>query len=90
MSSKKVKKQTAEIVDWYKKIPKKYLTKSHNPNFEIHGIKIPFRMLIIGGSGAGKTSTFLTILHNFQSTFQNIHIITKNKNEPLYNYLEDT
>lgn len=49
MSSKK-----AELVDWYKKIPSKYLTKSHNPNFSTHGIKVPFRMLIVGGSGSGK------------------------------------
>lgn len=82
-------KSKAEIVDWYKKLPSKYLLKQHNPNFEIHGIKVPFRMLIIGGSGAGKTQTFLNILHNFGNTFQNIFIITKNKDEPLYNYLED-
>lgn len=91
MSEKKEKKgkKTAELIDWYKKIPKKFLLKQHNPNYEIHGIKIPFRMLIIGGSGAGKTQTFLNILHNFGDTFQNIYIITKNKDEPIYNYLED-
>jgi hypothetical protein len=83
------KKKEASIIDWYKEIPKKYLLAQHNPNFEIHGIKLPFRMLIIGGSGAGKTQTFLNILHNFGSTFQNIYIITKNKDEPLYNYLAD-
>jgi len=83
------KENQAEILDWYKEIPKKYLTKTHNPNFKIHGIQIPFRMLIIGGSGAGKTQTFLNILHNFSGTFQNIFLITKNKDEPLYNYLAD-
>ena len=79
----------AELIDWYKEIPKKYLTKTHNPNFKIHGIQVPFRMLIIGGSGSGKTQTFLNILHNFSGTFQNIFLITKNKDEPLYNYLAD-
>ena len=82
------KNKEATIVDWYKEMPKKFLLKQHNPNYEIHGIKIPFRMLIIGGSGAGKTQTFMNILHNFGNTFQNIYIITKNKDEPLYNYLE--
>ncbi len=82
-------KKEAVILDWYKEIPKKFLLKQHNPNFEIHGIKTPFRMLIIGGSGAGKTQTFLNILHNFGDTFNNIYIITKNKDEPIYNYLED-
>jgi hypothetical protein len=85
----KQKKTEAVLLDWYKEIPKKFLLKQHNPNFEIHGIKTPFRMLIIGGSGAGKTQTFLNILHNFGNTFNNIYIITKNKDEPIYNYLED-
>jgi hypothetical protein len=85
----KQKKTEAVLIDWYKEIPKKFLLKQHNPNYEIHGIKTPFRMLIIGGSGAGKTQTFLNILHNFGNTFNNIYIITKNKDEPIYNYLED-
>lgn len=85
----KVKKTEAAILDWYKEMPKKYILKSHNPNYEIHGLKIPFRMLIIGGSGAGKTQTLLNILHNFGNTFQNIYIITKNADEPLYNFLGD-
>ena len=89
MPPKSEKKKVATIIDWYKEIPKKYLLKQHNPNYDIHGIKTPFRMLIIGGSGAGKTQTFLNILHNFGNTFQNIFIITKNKKEPLYEYLED-
>lgn len=85
----KKSKKEASILDWYKEMPKKYLLKSHNPNYEIHGIKLPFRMLIVGGSGAGKTQTLLNILHNFGETFQNVYIITKNKDEPLYNYLVD-
>jgi ABC-type dipeptide/oligopeptide/nickel transport system ATPase component len=86
----KPKKQgKAELIDWYKKIPKKYLLKTHNPNFNLHGIKVPFRMLIIGNSGSGKTQTLLNLMHNFGATFQNIAIITKNKHEPLYEYLED-
>jgi hypothetical protein len=93
MDSKSVKKgkdkNQAELVDWYKQIPKKFLIKQHNPNFHIHGLKIPFRMLIIGNSGAGKTQTLLNIIHNMEGTFNNIFIITKNKDEPLYNYLEE-
>jgi type IV secretory pathway VirB4 component len=72
----KKSKAEAVILDWYKEMPKKYLLKSHNPNYEIHGIKLPFRMLIIGGSGAGKTQTLMNILHNFGDTFQNLFVIT--------------
>jgi hypothetical protein len=98
MDSKKSKKDEkkssksnseAEMIDWYKEMPKKFLLKQHNPNFNKHGIKLPFRMLIVGNSGAGKTQTLLNIIYNMGSTFQNIIVITKNKDEPLYNYLED-
>jgi len=82
-------KNKAELVDWYKKIPSKYLTKSHNPNFKIHGLNLPFRMLIIGGSGSGKTQTLMNIIHNMNDTFNEIYVITKNKQEPIYEYLED-
>lgn len=79
----------AEIVDWYKKIPKKFLLKTHNPHFERHHIKLPFRMIIAGNSGSGKTQTLLNLLYNMPDTFEKIFIVTKNKDEPLYNFLED-
>jgi ABC-type dipeptide/oligopeptide/nickel transport system ATPase component len=79
----------AELIDWYKKIPERLLLKSHNPHFDIHHIKIPFRMLIIGSSGSGKTQTLLSLIYNMPDTFENIFITTKNKDEPLYNYLDE-
>lgn len=86
---KKDKKKEAELLNWYEVIPKKYLLSSHNPNYDIHKIKVPFRMMIVGASGTGKTMTLLNLIHNFDNTFNNIYILTKNKDEPLYNYLED-
>jgi hypothetical protein len=79
----------AEIVDWYKKIPKKFLLKTHNPHFDTHHIKLPFRMIIAGNSGSGKTQTLLNLLYNMPDTFERIFIVTKCKAEPLYEYLED-
>jgi hypothetical protein len=76
------------MVDYYKVMPKKFLLQSHNPNFKDHKLNLPFRMLIIGGSGAGKTQTLINLIRVMNGTFNNIHIITKNKDEPLYNYLE--
>ena len=76
------------MVDFYKSMPKKFLLQSHNPNFKDHKLNLPFRMLIIGGSGAGKTQTLMNLIRIMNGTFNNIHIITKNRDEPLYNYLE--
>jgi len=78
-----------DIINFYEKMPKKFLIKSHNPHYDTHKIKIPFRMLIAGSSGSGKTNTLLNLLHIMPSTFENIDIITKNKDEPIYNWLED-
>ena len=76
------------MVDYYKVMPKKFLLQSHNPNYKDHKLNLPFRMLIIGGSGAGKTQTLMNLIRVMNGTFNNIHIITKNKDESLYNYLE--
>ncbi len=78
-----------EIVDWYKKMPKKYLLKSHNPHYDKHHIKLPMRLIIAGNSGSGKTQTLLNLIYNMPNTWEKIFIVTKNKDEPLYNYLED-
>ena len=46
----------AKMLDWYAhKGVAKFLTKQHNPAYEKHHIKIPFRCLIVGNSGSGKT-----------------------------------
>ena len=76
------------MVDYYKVMPKKFLLKTHNPKFKDHKLNLPFRMLIVGGSGAGKTQTLMNLIRIMNGTFNNIHIITKNKEEPLYDYLE--
>ena len=79
----------AELVDWYKKIPERYLLASHNPHYDIHHIKLPFRMIICGSSGSGKTQTLLSLIYNMPDTFENIFICLKLKDEPLYLYIDD-
>ena len=59
------------MVDYYKVMPKMFLLQSHNPNFKDHKLNLPFRMLIIGGSGAGKTQTFILL----PKTKMNLYII---------------
>ena len=76
-----------ELENFYDRI-KKDKNKLINPNYNIHKMNIPFRAVIIGSSGSGKTQTLLNIIKAFNNTFMTITIITKNSDEPLYNYLK--
>ena len=91
MPPRKKKEAPAEIVNWYTLIPKEMLDTADNPNFHIHHLKIPFRMCVVAPSGSGKTNFLLNLIHLFsqgaKGSFADITIITRNKDEPLYNYL---
>lgn len=89
MEKKKHKKKDNDIINYYEKIPKKYKNNYHNPNYEKHLINLPFRVLINGSSGSGKTMIALNIIQKFNDTFGNIKICCKDKNEPLYRMLSD-
>jgi Ni2+-binding GTPase involved in maturation of urease and hydrogenase len=73
----------------YKSIPKKYIKQYHNPHYDDHKLNHPFRMVIVGASGAGKTQLVVHILSKMRSTFSNVYIYTKNKDESIYQWLED-
>ena len=78
------------IINMYERIPKVYLDNVENPNFELHHLKLPFRMCIVAPSGSGKTNFLINLLHMFsqgEGTFSSIHIITRNKDEPLYKWI---
>ena len=85
-------KEKAGVKNWYEVIPKKFITSTHNPHYDqknCHYIKIPFRAIILGNSGAGKTQTLIDIINNMQNTFEKIIICCKCKQEPLYQWLEE-
>lgn len=87
---KKPKEKPNEIVNFYEVIPKKYLDDVENPNFNLHKIEIPFRMCVVAPSGSGKTNFVLNLIRVFsqgKGTFVDITIVTRNKDEPLYNWL---
>ena len=87
---KKPKEKPNEIVNFYEVIPKKYLDDVENPNFHLHHIEIPFRMCVVAPSGSGKTNFVLNLIRVFsqgKGTFVDITIVTRNKDEPLYNWL---
>jgi len=81
-----------EIKNFYNIMDKHYLNSPSNPNFKVHGIKIPSRIVVNGPSGSGKSQFVINLLDKFckgKGTFHNIWLITKNADEPLYNYLRD-
>ena len=71
----------------------KYLSNVDNPNLKLHGLdKLPFRLVCCAPSGRGKTNMVLNLIEKFskgKGTFNSITIITRNKSEPLYEFLED-
>lgn len=80
-----------KIVNMYEKMPKEFEDKVDNPNFNLHRLKLPFRMCIVAPSGSGKTNFLVNLLHLFscgeKGSFQTINIITRNKDEPLYRWI---
>ena len=86
------KKSSSAIINMYECMPKEFLDKAENPNFELHKFKLPFRMCIVAPSGSGKTNFLINLLRVFscgnKGTFQSINIITRNKDEPLYKWVQ--
>jgi len=81
---------SGKIENLYEKIPKELLDEADNPNFNLHHLKLPFRMCIVAPSGSGKTNFLCNLIGLFskgKGTFQTINIITKNKDEPLYKWI---
>lgn len=78
-----------QVQNFYEQIPKKKNKLQSNPNFNIHGIDIPFRMLLVGASGSMKTNTALDIFQKFSGTFDHLTVVCRNKDEPLYNLLQE-
>lgn len=76
-----------EPVNYYEKIPKEMRKVYHNPGFKKHGLEIPFRMVVVGSSGAGKTNFCLNLIKITSGSFEHIAIALKSRHEPLYDFL---
>ena len=59
--------------------------RKHNPNWP-YIPDHPYRILIIGGSGSGKTNALLNLINN-QSDIDKIYLHAKNLNEDKYQFL---
>lgn len=87
----KIDEPKGQIINMYDKIPKDLLDNAENPNIHLHNLKIPMRMCVVAPSGSGKTNFVVNLIHLFsqgKGTFSDITIITRNKDEPLYRWLE--
>ncbi len=89
MSKTKPKIDT-KIKNYYLEIDKDLVKQSPNPNFDLHGISLPFRICICAPSGSGKSNFVFHLLKLFcfgKGTFASITIVTQNSSEPLYDQL---
>ena len=79
------------MINFYKVMDKSLLIEAKNPNYHLHRFKLPFRAVVVAPSGSGKTNWLINFIHlccqGCDGTFADISIITRNKNEPLYDYL---
>ena len=77
------------IKNHYELIPKEYLNNPYyNPNACKGVPSHPFRMIIAGASGAGKTNSVIDLLINCNN-FEKVYIYAKQLDQPLYRYLID-
>ena len=87
---KKIDANFIKITNYYEEIDKDLVKQSENPNYELHHINLPFRMVICAPSGSGKSNYVYHLLKLFchgKGSFDSITIVTQNADEPLYNQL---
>jgi len=73
------------MINFYDQLPKNMRTKKlYNKET---GMNIPFRLLLLGSSGSGKTNTLLNIVKLHSGIYHKIVLCTKQIDEPLYKYL---
>ena len=82
--SKKITK--LPIVNFYDHIEKVDQAMYKYPNESALNIKLPFRMLLCGPSGTGKTNLLLNII-KYIGIFDKIILLAKDLEEPLYKHL---
>ena len=78
------------VYDLIKKDAPQLLHKADNPNKHLHGFDLPFRMCIVAPSGSGKSNLLVNMIMLFcegKGTFSKINIVTRDKNEPLYDWI---
>ena len=85
-------KNNNDIINFYElEDVKKLNNKYENPNYDLVGISHPSRVLIVSGSGGGKTNCLMNFIYRTgqgKGTFGHITLVSK-MDEPLYTFLKD-
>lgn len=68
---------------------KKFADKCQDPNRDITGIDYGDRVMVTGGSGAGKTNWLMNFLINSQGSYHHVVVCNMNIDEPLYQLLNE-
>ena len=76
------------IHNWGAALPSRYKNDSLGDIKEL-GIKKLFRGIILAPSNAGKTNLVFHIVKNSPNVFSHLHIIARNPDQELYNYMRD-
>lgn len=75
---------TGELKNYYSTVQKKFKDEEiHYPNESKLKIKLPFQMVIVGGTGSGKTNAALNIFGEINA-FDKVMLFAKNLEETLY------
>ncbi|DAZ94146.1 TPA: hypothetical protein N0F65_007346 [Lagenidium giganteum] len=69
-------------------LPKEFKSQSYG-DIKNLDIKKLFRMIILGPSFSGKNNLVFYILRNSPNVFSHLHIIARNPNQELYNYIKE-
>jgi ABC-type lipoprotein export system ATPase subunit len=77
---------TGRPINFYDRLPKNMSGgKLTYPNQKQINIDLPFRMMIVGASGSGKTNTLLNIIRDM-GCFQKYYLFARNLDQPLYKF----
>lgn len=75
------------IINFYENIPKSFMNDDYyNPNASKLVPLHPFRMLIVGSSGSGKTNLAINLIYECNN-FQKIYLYANSLDQPLYKFL---
>jgi hypothetical protein len=80
-------KPSNDLENWYLQMPEHLKPKLDNPAFDHHKISMPFRIVLVGTSGSGKTNLLVSTLYRMPSTFSHIVLCCPMPNEPLYAFM---